>query len=63
MLIKKDGGNRPNDVLATCANKVLKSTLKFGDDKRTQNPDFSDKLFAAIPTRLKAIIFPGSCWF
>ena len=26
LLIKKDGGNRPYEVLATCANKVLKST-------------------------------------
>lgn len=23
LLIKKDGGTRPNEVLATCANKVL----------------------------------------
>jgi hypothetical protein len=27
MLIKKDGGIRPNEVLATCANKVLHSNL------------------------------------
>lgn len=37
-LIKKDGGNRPYEVLATCANKVLHSTrLRFitfgGKDK------------------------------
>lgn len=30
-LIKKDGGIRPNEVLATCANKVLNSNLSSGE--------------------------------
>jgi len=34
MLIKKDGGIRPNEVLATCANKVLNSIpIYSGKDK------------------------------
>jgi len=34
VLIKKDGGIRPNEVLATCANKVLNSILQIaGTDK------------------------------
>ena len=56
MLIEKDGGIRPCEVLATCAYKVLHSipdnTLLIREQisESQQNTDFSNKPFLVLST-------------
>jgi hypothetical protein len=58
LLIEKDGGIRPCDVLATCTYKVLHSTWQMPgkiSESQTSRPTFRYKLFIMIPPILFVI--------